>query len=263
MHRGWRGYTAQPLRSRSRGHAAVDRPRDRAGAHRVPADLQPGAPAHRSRLRRLGRSGRRRSPPSSSSGRCSRCSSTSGATCAHRAQWLSSLRNPELRSSSTRAWAGTSSWATIPIGILGLAVPGLDRGRRSATWYLIGVHADRARRRAVVGGPSAPRAIARSPTSSSRTGSSWAPRRRWRSCPASRAQGATLTAGLLLGLERDAAARFSFLLSIPAVVLSGLSAYELAVGKTPGDTGAAQIVVATILAFIPGTPRSRSSCVTS
>ena len=46
--------------------------------------------------------------------------------------------------------------------------------------------------------------------------------------------GATLTAGLLLGLERAAAARFSFLLSIPAVVLSGLyQAYELAVGKTP------------------------------
>jgi undecaprenyl-diphosphatase len=65
--------------------------------------------------------------------------------------------------------------------------------------------------------------------------------------------GATLTAGLLLGLERAAAARFSFLLSIPAVVLSGLyQAYELAVGKTPGDTGAAQIVVATILAFITG-----------
>ena len=34
--------------------------------------------------------------------------------------------------------------------------------------------------------------------------------------------GATITAGLFLGLERAAAARFSFLLSVPAVVLSGL-----------------------------------------
>jgi undecaprenyl-diphosphatase len=65
--------------------------------------------------------------------------------------------------------------------------------------------------------------------------------------------GATLTAGLLLGLERSAAARFSFLLSIPAVVLSGLyQAYELITGKTPGDAGAGEIVVATILAFITG-----------
>ena len=34
--------------------------------------------------------------------------------------------------------------------------------------------------------------------------------------------GATITAGLFLGLDRAAAARFSFLLSVPAVVLSGL-----------------------------------------
>ena len=34
--------------------------------------------------------------------------------------------------------------------------------------------------------------------------------------------GATITAGLFLGLDRTAAARFSFLLSVPAVVLSGL-----------------------------------------
>ena len=33
--------------------------------------------------------------------------------------------------------------------------------------------------------------------------------------------GATLTAGLFLGLDRPSAARFSFLLSVPAVVLSG------------------------------------------
>ena len=65
--------------------------------------------------------------------------------------------------------------------------------------------------------------------------------------------GATLTAGLLLGLERAAAARFSFLLSIPAVVLSGLyQAYELVTGRTPGDAGAGEIVVATILAFVTG-----------
>ena len=34
--------------------------------------------------------------------------------------------------------------------------------------------------------------------------------------------GATITAGLFLGYTREDAARFSFLLSVPAVVLSGL-----------------------------------------
>ena len=34
--------------------------------------------------------------------------------------------------------------------------------------------------------------------------------------------GATITAGLFLGFDRESAARYSFLLSVPAVVLSGL-----------------------------------------
>ena len=40
--------------------------------------------------------------------------------------------------------------------------------------------------------------------------------------PGTSRSGATITAGLFLGMEREAAARFSFLLSIPAIVLSGL-----------------------------------------
>ena len=65
--------------------------------------------------------------------------------------------------------------------------------------------------------------------------------------------GATITAGLFLGLDRVAAARFSFLLSIPAVVLSG--AYELrdvVSGSAEGGVGLAPTAVATLLAFISG-----------
>ena len=65
--------------------------------------------------------------------------------------------------------------------------------------------------------------------------------------------GATITAGLFLGLDRVAAARFSFLLSIPAVVLSGL--YELRdvlAGSAEGGVGIAPTAVATVLAFISG-----------
>lgn len=43
--------------------------------------------------------------------------------------------------------------------------------------------------------------------------------------PGSSRSGVTITAGLFMGLKRDVAARYSFLLSIPAIALSGL--YEL------------------------------------
>ena len=47
--------------------------------------------------------------------------------------------------------------------------------------------------------------------------------------------GATITGGLFLGLDRTAAARYSFLLSIPAVVLSGLLELRHATeGNGPG-----------------------------
>ncbi|HEY9472490.1 MAG TPA: undecaprenyl-diphosphate phosphatase [Mycobacteriales bacterium] len=62
--------------------------------------------------------------------------------------------------------------------------------------------------------------------------------------------GATITAGLFVGLEREAAARFSFLLSVPAVVLSGL--FELRKVGAHGGPGIAVTVLATILAFAVG-----------
>lgn len=66
--------------------------------------------------------------------------------------------------------------------------------------------------------------------------------------------GGTITAGLLLGYTREAAARYSFLLAVPAVLASGL--YELA--KSVGDFGKAgtpgvgAILIATVVAFAVG-----------
>ncbi|WP_433734616.1 undecaprenyl-diphosphate phosphatase [Nocardia sp. CA-129566] len=66
--------------------------------------------------------------------------------------------------------------------------------------------------------------------------------------------GATATAGLFLGLEREAAVRFSFLLAIPAVTASGL--FSLPDAFQPAGEGlnasGPQLLVATILAFAVG-----------
>ncbi len=54
--------------------------------------------------------------------------------------------------------------------------------------------------------------------------------------PGTSRSGITMTAALMLGLTRTAAARFSFLLSIPAIVSAGgLKSYELATGGNPVD----------------------------
>jgi undecaprenyl-diphosphatase len=65
--------------------------------------------------------------------------------------------------------------------------------------------------------------------------------------------GATITAGLFLGLNRAAAARFSFLLSVPAVVLSGLFELSSIIEGEEGEhVGAGALVTATAFAFVVG-----------
>jgi undecaprenyl-diphosphatase len=62
--------------------------------------------------------------------------------------------------------------------------------------------------------------------------------------------GATITMGLFLGMDRAAAARFSFLLSVPAVVLSGV--YQLRDIGGEGAVGLAPTAIATVFAFLSG-----------
>ncbi|GAB2673541.1 undecaprenyl-diphosphate phosphatase [Gordonia jinhuaensis] len=66
--------------------------------------------------------------------------------------------------------------------------------------------------------------------------------------------GATSSAGLFLGLKRETAVRFSFLLAIPAVLASGL--FSLPDAFSPSGEGVQasgpQILVATVVAFVLG-----------
>jgi undecaprenyl-diphosphatase len=62
--------------------------------------------------------------------------------------------------------------------------------------------------------------------------------------------GATITAGLFLGYDRASAARYSFLLSIPAIVASGI--FKLSDINAGDGPNIALTLLATLLAFISG-----------
>lgn len=69
--------------------------------------------------------------------------------------------------------------------------------------------------------------------------------------PGSSRSGVTITAGLFRGLKRDVCARYSFLLSIPAISLSGL--YELYSERaTLLDSDWVSLVIATVVAGVVG-----------
>ena len=61
--------------------------------------------------------------------------------------------------------------------------------------------------------------------------------------------GGTITAGLLMGYTREAAARYSFLLAIPAVFGSGGYKLIKSIGD-PGSTAAVPTLLATVIAFV-------------
>jgi undecaprenyl-diphosphatase len=65
--------------------------------------------------------------------------------------------------------------------------------------------------------------------------------------PGASRSGSTLTAGLFLGLKREVAARFSFLLGIPALVIA--TAYEF-IQEAPGRVDLGLAAVGTVSAFV-------------
>ncbi len=69
--------------------------------------------------------------------------------------------------------------------------------------------------------------------------------------PGSSRSGTTITAGLFLGLKRETAARFSFLLSVPAIAGSGLLELFEALEYIDAD-GILKLIIATITAAISG-----------
>jgi undecaprenyl-diphosphatase len=162
--------------------------------------------------------------------------------------WLTSLRRPELRGELDARMGWYIGLGTIPIAIFGLIFSDqIESGARDL--YVIGTAMvvlglvllraeevgrrvrpleDIRRRDAIVIGFAQACALV----------------------PGVSRSGATITAGLFLGFDRPSAARYSFLLSVPAVVLSGL--FELRdIGHNEG-AGVAPTIIATLLAFVVG-----------
>jgi undecaprenyl-diphosphatase len=163
--------------------------------------------------------------------------------------WLRSLTRPRLRGELDARMGWYVIVATIPIGVFGFLfddqVEEGARDLRLVAWSLIlfGLvlwGADRwgAKNRPVEG-------------ITTRDGILVGLAQALALVPGVSRAGATITAGLALGLDRTAAARFSFLLSVPAVTLAGV--YELrVVGDGSAGLDIPTTIVATAVALVSG-----------
>ncbi|NQW30951.1 MAG: undecaprenyl-diphosphatase UppP [Ignavibacteria bacterium] len=70
--------------------------------------------------------------------------------------------------------------------------------------------------------------------------------------PGASRSGSTIMAGLFLGFTREHAARFSFLLSIPAILGAGVLQFADEAGNLSWSDGGLQLLLATVASFISG-----------
>ncbi len=162
--------------------------------------------------------------------------------------WFRSLFDPSLRGELDARLGWYIGLGTIPISVFGLAFSGQIETAARNLWLigstlivlgLILAYADKVGRRE--------RMIK---NLTLRDGLLIGTAQAMALVPGVSRSGATITAGLFLGFTREAAARYSFLLSIPAVVLSGL--FEVRHIGGPGGVGIGATLVATVLAFVTG-----------
>ncbi|MCO5316265.1 MAG: undecaprenyl-diphosphate phosphatase [Solirubrobacterales bacterium] len=165
--------------------------------------------------------------------------------------WLASLRNPDRRKELNARMGWYLIAATIPIGILGLAFENQIETAARNLWLVgstlilfgivLGIADNVGSRRKDVGNLSF------------RDGVLIGFAQSLALIPGVSRSGATISAGLFLGLNRAAAARFSFLLAIPAVVISGLfQLYGILSGEEAVGEPIINVVVATLVSFVVG-----------
>jgi len=162
--------------------------------------------------------------------------------------WLKSLRDPAYRGTLDARLGWYIGLGTIPLAILGFAFRHVIKdGARDL--YVIGT-ALIVLGLVLLAAEKASKRDRPLETITARDGAIIGLAQACALVPGVSRSGATLSAGLFLGLERAAAARYSFLLSVPAVVLSGL--FELKDIGGEGGAGVFPTAVATLLAFVTG-----------
>jgi undecaprenyl-diphosphatase len=165
--------------------------------------------------------------------------------------WIASLRRPELRGGLNARMGWYLIAATIPIAILGFAFQDQIETAARNLWLvgsmlivfgvILGVADNVGSRQRSVGDLSFRDGVLIGLAQSIAL------------IPGVSRSGATISASLFLGLERPAAARFSFLLAIPAVVLSGFfQLYKILSGKEAVGEPLVNVAVATLVAFVVG-----------
>ncbi|MGP3976010.1 undecaprenyl-diphosphate phosphatase [Streptomyces sp. 8N114] len=173
------------------------------------------------------------------------------------AAWFRSLYNSEARRDHNAQMGWLVIVGSIPIGVLGLAfkdqIEGPFRDLRLIATTLVGLGivlgiADRMAARDSKGGRHRARRERKSLEQLTvRDGLLFGCAQALALVPGVSRSGATISGGLFMGYRREAAARYSFLLAVPAVLASGL--FELKdIGE--GHVSWGPTIFATVLAFV-------------
>ncbi|MEI6446358.1 MAG: undecaprenyl-diphosphate phosphatase [Actinomycetes bacterium] len=163
--------------------------------------------------------------------------------------WLRSLPNAELRSSHDAKMGWYILLGTLPVGIFGFIFKDQIETAARSLWVigtvmilfsLVMASADQTAKRT--------RAVEDLDRKDAAIIGLW---QALALIPGVSRSGATISAGLFRGLDEVAAARYSFLLSVPAVVASGL--FELRkIGEAGVHPSFAMTAIAALFAFISG-----------
>ncbi|MEV6105250.1 undecaprenyl-diphosphate phosphatase [Streptomyces sp. NPDC051940] len=174
--------------------------------------------------------------------------------------WARSLTDKAMRSDHDARMGWLIIVGSIPIGVLGLVFQDSIEGpfrdlRLTATTLivmglLLGFADRRASRDATGGRHRAPTQRKALTDLNTRDGLLFGGAQALALIPGVSRSGATITGGLFLGYNREAAARYSFLLAIPAVLASGLFELKKVADQPHIEWG--PIVLGTVIAFFVG-----------
>ncbi|MGX1915216.1 undecaprenyl-diphosphate phosphatase [Streptomyces phaeochromogenes] len=174
--------------------------------------------------------------------------------------WFRSLTNKAMRSDHDAQMGWLVIIGSIPIGVLGVTLkdqiegPFRDLRITATTLIVMGIIlgiADRLAARDETGGKHRAAKERKSLQDLSvKDGLIYGVCQAMALVPGVSRSGATISGGLLMGYTREAAARYSFLLAIPAVLASG--AFELKDASEGGHVSWGPTVFATIIAFLVG-----------